>query len=256
MRLYLFAVALVLIAACNTTKQDDITKNKSQKKFQSPESQVLDQAIAAHGGSLYEMAYYKFVFRGKQYSFHNNGQAYKYTVSSVKNGKTIQDVLDNDGVTRTIDDVSQQLTDKQKRSYADAVNSVIYFATLPHKLQDPAVNMKLLKEVSIKGQTYSALQVNFDEEGGGTDHDDNYIYWINKKTHRIDYLAYDYQVNNGGVRFRSAYNARVVDGIVFQDYVNYKAPVGTKLSLLPGLYEEERLQQLSLIETEDVVSLN
>jgi hypothetical protein len=52
--------------------------------------------------------------------------------------------------------------------------------------------------------------------------DDELHYWINKDTHKIDYLAYSCQVNDGGVRFRSAFNTRVA-GVTFQDYINYEA---------------------------------
>ena len=66
---------------------------------------------------------------------------------------------------------------------------------------------------------------------------------------------YKRQVNGGGVRFRAAYNTRTVGGILFQDYVNYKAPVGTPLADLPVLYEKEELKKLSVIATESVVKL-
>ena len=53
-----------------------------------------------------------------------------------------------------------------------------------------------------------------------------------------------------------AYNTRVIDGITFQDYINYKAAVGTALKDLPALYEKGKLKELSKIETENVVNLN
>ena len=132
---------------------------------------------------------------------------------------------------------------------------MVYFATLPHKLKDPAVNKSYKGTTTIKGKTYHVLQISFNEEGGGVDHEDIYHYWINTETNYIDYLAYNFIVNGGGVRFRSAYNPRTVDGIRFQDYVNYKAPKGTPLADLPGLLEKGELKQLSLIETEEVKNL-
>jgi hypothetical protein len=41
------------------------------------------------------------------------------------------------------------------------------------------------------------------------------------------------------VRFRTAFNTRVIDGLTFQDYINYEAPIGTPLKDLPKLYEQE-----------------
>ena len=68
----------------------------------------------------------------------------------------------------------------------------------------------------------------------------------------MNYMAYSYHTNDGGVRFRSAYNPRTVDGIRFQDYVNWEAPIGTPLEELPKLYENGQLKELSKIETEAV----
>ena len=163
--------------------------------------------------------------------------------------------MTNSDFTRMVDGQEIELSDKKKSGYSGSLNSVIYFATLPYKLQDPAVNTAYKGTTTIKGKNYEVLEITFDEEGGGKDHEDVYYYWINQKTKVIDYLAYNFQVNNGGVRFRSAYNSRNVDGIIFQDYINFKAPVGTPLSELPKLFEKEELKQLSVIATESVKKL-
>ena len=62
-------------------------------------------------------------------------------------------------------------------------------------------------------------------------------------------------MSGGGVRFRSAYNSRKVGGIIFQDYINFKAAVGTPLANLPKLFEQGKLKELSRIETKNVVQL-
>ncbi|MFT5017912.1 MAG: hypothetical protein ACI9G6_002692 [Limisphaerales bacterium] len=216
---------------------------------------ILGDAVVAHGDNRYETANYSFIFLKKNYTFKNDGTSYRYSVSSEKDGVAIVDVLDNGKLTRTLDGVATELSAKGIAKYTEDLNSVIYFATLPHKLLDPAVQTALLDSTSISGKPYSTLRVQFAKEGGGTDHDDNFRYWINWKTNQIDYLAYDYKTSGGGVRFRSAYNPRVVSGILFQDYVNYKAPVGTSLDSLPALFEQGKLEELSRIETEEVQSL-
>ena len=101
-------------------------------------------------------------------------------------------------------------------------------------------------------ENYDVIEVTFKQEGGGKDFEDQYYYWINKKSHTMDYLAYNYKVNGGGVRFRSSYNRRNVGGIIFQDYINYKAEVGTPLKDLPTLYENDKLKEVSRIDTENV----
>ena len=228
---------------------------RSKQKMDKSE-RILFKAFNAHGGKKYDTAHYSFIFRKKKYTFHNENSNYTYTVTYEKNGEENFIELKNDGLTRKVNGKEVELSEKEQASHLGSLNSVIYFATLPHKLYDPAIKRSYQGETTIKGKEYDVLEVTFNEEGGGPDHDDEYYYWINKETNRVDYLAYNYQVNNGGVRFRTAYNPRVVNGILFQDYVNYKADVGTPLASLPKLFEKEALKKLSVIETENVVELN
>ena len=230
-------------------------KTKVASKQFTPAEKLLQECVDAHGGTLYDKAHYEFVFRGNKYTFQNDNGTYVYTSIKEKEGQVTFDKMENHAFSRTVDNEVINLDEKKQASYGASLNSVIYFATLPHKLQDPAVNLMIKEPVKIKDETYDVLQVSFDEEGGGKDHDDIYYYWINSKTKRLDYLAYNFHVNNGGVRFRSAYNTRNVNGILFQDYINYKAPVGTPLSELPSLYTQDKLTELSVIATEDVKSL-
>jgi len=216
---------------------------------------IVNEAIDAHGGVLYDGAYYSFVFREKKYSFQNKGIDYIYTVKSVKEETETYTVLNNGLLTQTVNGEKVTLSEKEIAKYSGALNSVVYFATLPHKLKDKAVNKKWIEATTIKGKEYDVVEVTFSTEGGGEDHDDEFHYWMNKETKIIDYFAYNYRVNDGGVRFRSAYNSRVIDGIVFQDYINYKAEVGTLLKDLSILFEQGKLKELSKIETEQVTNL-
>ncbi|MGH1385361.1 DUF6503 family protein [Kordia sp.] len=260
---FLLITLFFSLMACETKEKSaekatktaaETTQTETPKKVDKA-TKILQETMKAHGGDLYDQANYQFVFRNKEYSFKNNGKNYTYTVKGTKDGNTTEDILENGAFSRQVNKKPVTLSEKKKNGAIGSVNSVIYFATLPHKLNDAAVNKKFVEETTIKGQKYDVLQVTFNEEGGGEDHDDQYHYWINQSTKKIDYLAYNYQVNGGGVRFRSAYNTRVIDGITFQDYINYKAEVGTPLKDLPALYEKGSLKELSRIETEKVINL-
>ena len=245
----LFALPLIF-TACNSTKN----ANSSSSSLSQADI-ILKKSIEAHGGSKYKNAHYSFIFRKKYFTFKNNQDQFTYTSTSEKDGIKIVDILENGNLKRKINGVEIQLSEKDKIRYSGGVNSVIYFATLPYKLQDKAVRNSYKGTTTVKGKTYDVLEIKFNQEGGGQDHDDVFHYWVNQENHVIDYLAYNYQVNGGGVRFRSAYNSRKVSGIIFQDYVNYKAEVGTPLEDLPKLYEEGKLKELSKIETEKVINL-
>ncbi len=97
--------------------------------------------------------------------------------------------------------------------YTGSVNSVHYCSVLPYGLNDAAVQKKLLEETSINQKPYYKVQISFAEDGGGEDFDDVFIYWIDKKTFKVDYLAYSFHENDGGMRFREATNERFVNGI-------------------------------------------
>lgn len=260
MKKYLVIICVVgaLMVSCNKKKDNNQTADGSEKvdteKQLTKADSIIMLAIEAHGGQLYDQADYSFVFRGKKIRFQNDGSSYSYSSVSQKGDSLIKDVMSADKFERSINNTLQSLSKEEADKYSEALNSVIYFATLPYKLQDASVNKEYVEETSIKGVSYDVIKITFGEDGGGKDFDDQYHYWINKDTHKIDYLAYNYQVNEGGVRFRAAFNSRVIDGVTFQDYVNYEAPVGTDLKDLPKLYEEGKLKELSKILTENVVN--
>lgn len=264
LQLFLAVVFSISLIGCDSKEKSTTnsetttvaeTTQKETVKTVDKATKILQETIKAHGGELYDIANYEFVFRDKIYRFKNEGTSYHYEVKSTKDGNTTHDILANGKFSRTVNGKPVELSEKKTTSATGAVNSVIYFATLPHKLNDAAVNKSFVEETSIKGQKYDVLKVTFNQEGGGEDFQDEYHYWINQNTKKIDYLAYNYQVNGGGVRFRSAYNTRVVDGITFQDYINFKAEVGTALKDLPALYEKGQLKELSRIETQNIINL-
>jgi len=235
---------LLLLSNLLSAQNPDSGNDRAQK--------LLAKTIKAHGGKKYNKAQYQFTFRGNIYRFKNSKNGYYYTVRKSKGGQQIYDQLINGEFSRSINGKDVDLSEKEKQGGSGGLNSVIYFATLPHKLSDPAVKLTYGGETSIKGIKYHVLEVRFGQEGGGVDFDDEYLYWIRKDNNQIDYFAYNYQVGGGGVRFRSAHNKRVVKGILFQDYVNYKAQVGTALFDLPALFEKNQLKELSKIDTEKI----
>jgi hypothetical protein len=253
-------ILATLLLSCNNKngdkevaiENDSIATEKQLSKADS----IVNEAIVAHGGDLYNKADYSFVFRGAKYRFKNDGNSFEYSSEVQKNDSLIKDVLINDTFKRYINDNLQSLNKEDVGKYSEALNSVIYFATLPYKLQDASVNRKFIEETTIKEKQYDVVGVTFSQDGGGKDFDDEFHYWINKQTRKIDYLAYSYHTNDGGIRFRSAFNTRVIDGLMFQDYINYEAPLGTDLKDLPKLYEQGNLKELSQILTENVINNN
>jgi len=93
---------------------------------------------------------------------------------------TIQDIIPNKGLKRYINEIETVVNDTMITRISDGVNSVHYFAQLPFGLNNQAVQKKLLGEDSINNNNYYEIEVTFKEEGGGTDFDDVFVYWIHK----------------------------------------------------------------------------
>ncbi|TAE38042.1 MAG: hypothetical protein EAZ70_01040 [Runella slithyformis] len=198
----------VVLVACNKQRVQD---QKAQE--------IIKKCVEMHGGTHYQNFDVSFDFRKYSVGIQHNGTQFRYecsTQDSLKN--TIKDVLTNTTFERTINGKKQELSAKDTDKYRESVNSVAYFALLPFKLTEPAVNLQYVGSTAIEGQNYDKIKVWFEAEGGGKDHEDIFCYWINQQTHTLDYLAYA----NGGPRFRKATKRTTVAGVVFQDYENYE----------------------------------
>ncbi|MFT6881892.1 MAG: hypothetical protein ACJAVY_000683, partial [Marinoscillum sp.] len=145
-----------------------------------------------------------------------------------------------------------KLSEVDAGKYGNTLNSVLYFVQLPYLLNDDAVIKSYQGTQEIKGQNYDVIKVTFKPTGGGEDFQDEYMYWFDAKSHLLDYLAYSYETNKGGVRFRSAYNRTNVEGMVFQDYINYEVVKDSPLNLIPNAFEKGELKELSRIENTEI----
>lgn len=237
---FLFLLSLFLVSC-----EENGERTKAQE--------IIDMTIEKAGGKKYERATVKFEFRSNIYkSTRNNGEFQLERQIGDSTG-IYRDVVSNTGFQRFKGDSLVQLPDSLATRYGSSVNSVHYFAHLPYGLNDRAVNKELAGDAIIKGQPYYQLRITFQQEGGGTDHHDEFMYWIHKDKYTIDYLAYKFHVNEGGIRFREAFNPRIIEGIRFVDYKNFTiSDFNTKLENLDELYEKGKLRLLSTIKTENI----
>lgn len=235
MRLYIFL--LILLASCATK-----------------EEVLLEKTFNAHGTELLENVDLKFEYRGIGYRLFREKGMFQYErIQQDSTGKVIKDVFTNDSFIRYVDDQAQAVPDSMASKYSNSINSIAYFLFLPLALKDPAVQKEALPEIEIKGQVYETLKVTFKKEGGGKDFDDEYRYWINKEKGTMDYFAYNYQTDGGGMRFREAMNTRKIKGILFSDWKNYGfEDLNTPLDSLPSLFEQKKIPLVSTIENENI----
>lgn len=242
-KLFSFSFPFVFLLGCLSSGND--SKNDPQY--------IVDQAIEACGGEKFLHAEISFTFRDRKYiSVRNNGD-FQYERLFGENGDSIRDVLNNQGFYREVNGARVEIPDSMAVKYTSSVNSVLYFAVLPFGLNDPAVKKKYLGQVQIKDIAYHKISITFAQEGGGEDFQDQFVYWFRTDNFRMDYFAYRYYTEEGGLRFREAYNTRTVGGLVFSDYVNYKAdPEKYSVEDTDRLFEENKLEELSRVELQEI----
>lgn len=239
-KLYLIA-AILLFIACN------------EKASEPTAQEIIDKSIAVSGGKNYLDSNISFRFRNIDYTAEGSAKQRILKRSFQTDSAQITDVRSPKGFQRFANDSPVVLSDSMANVYANSVNSVHYFAYLPYGLNDAAVNKKYLDKVKIDTTEYYKIEIRFDQEGGGDDHDDIYVYWFNTKTYKVDYLAYEFLVDGGGQRFRKAFNERMVGGIRFVDYQNYKnTQLDNPIQSIDSLYESKALQLLSEIKLENI----
>ena len=224
---------------------------------------VVFAAIEAAGGWALDTATVSFRFRGADYGVDLRGGTYVYTRAYRDSlGRSVDDVLTNTGFRRSIDGrAGRILVGAPRDSLArldaaarEGLNAVVYFALLPRWLADGAARRHYEGTDTLRGRAYHRIRVTFVAEGGGVDHGDEFLCWFDTGDLSLDYLAYAYATDGGGLRFREAYNPRRVAGIVVQDYRNYSPPPEARLSLdgLAGAWERGNLELLSTVILEDV----
>ncbi|NNK09921.1 MAG: deoxyribose-phosphate aldolase [Flavobacteriaceae bacterium] len=213
---------------------------------------LVDRAIEVAGGDLYEQSEFKFKFRDMEYVLEReNGKKIMKRIKQTDSGR-LSDIRKGDDFMRFLDEQPIQVSDSMASVYSNSINSVHYFAYLPYGLNDAAVNKELLGTKTIGNVEYYKVKVTFDQQGGGEDFEDVYLYWIDKEAFKPVYLAYEFHVDGGGMRFREAYNERYVNGIRIVDYLNFKPKGAADIMEIDDLFEKDQLELLSEIKLEAV----
>ncbi|WP_317194858.1 DUF6503 family protein [Algoriphagus pacificus] len=235
---------LMILLLCGLSACD--TRTEAQK--------IVDKAIEAHGGKAYEDSKIEFDFRDMHYTIYKTPSTFEYIREFSHESGQVKDVLNNAGFTRTVNGVElDTLNAEWIGKYTRSVNSVAYFAFLPYGLNDPAAIKTDLGITEIKGEEYHLIKVTFQQDGGGEDFEDEFLYWFGKDDYLMDYMAYYYLTDGGGVRMRSVTEVNEVGGIRFQNYLNLKPEVEkTPVDQMQQLYLDGKLEVLSEINTENI----
>lgn len=246
---------LLFLAGCGAENSRQTNAQEEQPAATGDKAQqIVDAAIETHGGDNYKDCRVEFDFRDRHYIATRQGARFEYErIFNDSTGAHIRDVLNSDGFYREVNGQRVELSEKESSAYSNSVNSVIYFALLPYFLNDPAVIKEYAGEAIIKEQPYHKVKVTFRQEGGGKDFEDEYLYWIHRDEHTVDYLAYNFLADGGGARFREAYSVIVSNGIRFANYHNYKPRTDNRnIAGFDSLFQKGALELISDIKLEKV----
>ncbi|WP_236979408.1 DUF6503 family protein [Membranihabitans maritimus] len=241
-----------------TCSTDTGSSRRPEQNSDSQAQEMINRALETTNVELLNNVKVSFEFRDQKVTYQNSEGNFEYTrVFPDTAGNEIIDTLTNNSFKRFKNGTQLQLTQEEKNNLSGGINSIIYFAFLPFRLQDPAVQSSYSGEVIIKKKKYHKVKVTFSKEGGGQDHDDTFYYYFDKDSYSLDYLAYQYHTDGGGVRFRTAYNPRSLQGILVQDYINYKGnPDSIDFDSIENYYNSGKLKELSKIELKNVSILD
>jgi len=208
-------IGLMVLSGCTTEDTEPGQPLTAQE--------IVDRAIEVYGGDALEHARMTFDFRGRQFVISRNSGVFSYERHyQDSTGASISEILSNDGFRRLTDGQELNVDDEELLGRMQrSVNAVVYFTRLPFPLNDGAVIKNLLEETTIKGEPYYEIEVTFQQEGGGRDFQDRFIYWFHREHFTMDYMAYYFYTDDEGSRFREAINVREIGGVRIQDYKNY-----------------------------------
>ena len=206
---------------------------------------IIKRSIEFYGMDKLDGKTIDFDFREKHFTIKLNKGDFFYETTFKDSLGLVKDQLTNRGFVRERDGLVVPLSLKDSVKHAEALNSVVYFALLPLKLKDDAVEAKFLRVVQVKGKDYQQVEVGFDDEDGGSHHDDVFYFWFDSKDSSMDYFAY----SKGGNRFRAMDGTVSSNGIYLQNYINLENRKSTKKELIDYhiLFEQDKLNTLSQI---------
>lgn len=217
---------------------------------------IVDQAIAYHGGATYRSSDTSLEVCSKSGCFGVeavvDGDSFEYEVSGTI-GEQQRRVRVTNAEVAWWDEDGEPLAvpPEDETGLRDFVMARVYFPFLPYRLNDASVYKSDLGVETWGGRELHKVKITF-TSGSSTDADDEYLYWFDPETGRLEQFAYSFAGDPGGLRFRRAFNYRRIGGILFYDAENLGIE-GEDLSvdLIDAAYVET-MRQVSVVEVRNI----
>ena len=230
---------------------------------------IVEKSIEHHGGERYASSDTSFRIVSRSGAFRvearQDGGLYRYAVIQDTDDGERTVVATNDDVEILVDGEPQPVPAEDEQRWRDFVSARVYFPFLPYRLDDPSVRQEDLGletwpvigsgdvETGEGERELHKVKVTF-EEGSSTEAQDEYLYWFDPETGRLEQLAYSFR---GGLRFRVAEDYRRVGGLLFADHENYgvdwkEGQTPDPVDAITPEYVREEMEHISTVKLEDV----
>lgn len=247
----LLGLALVLVAA--------LPAQEPASGDARPE--IVTRAIEHHGGDLFEASASAFDIASRSGTFHvevrRDGGLYRQVVETDTERGRRRVTVTNDEVEVTVGGEPVKVGKGEEQRWRDHVAARVWFPFLPYGLANDGVythDLGLEEWPLPEGEEGGTrelhkVKVTF-QPGSSTDADDEYLFWFDPETGRLEQLAYSFA---GGLRFRTAKNFRRVGGLLFADHENYGIDArGLSVDQVTPEYVANEMEHVSTIELRDV----
>ena len=245
-------------------KQVDITVSKRRQPGHVVGDLLVYQPVyrrrrapAFHGGELYRASETSLELCSKSgcstVTARLDGGLYTYTVTGMVSAGERRVVASNNDVEWTQNGEQRLVSNDFEQRLRNWVMAKVYFCFLPFRLNDPGVlkEDKGLDTWSDRG--LHKVKVTFGP-AANTDEHDEYVYWFDPQSGRLEQFAYSYTGSPGGLRFRRLFNYRRTGGILFFDQENWgvEGP-GLRVDLINPEFFDKSMHRVSTVELKNIV---
>lgn len=189
---------------------------------------IVAKAIEHHGGDRFEASETSFEIASLSGTFRvevrRDGGLYRQAVETLTQEGWRRVEATNDRVTVTVGGKPRPVPADEERRWRDHVAARVWFPFLPYGLlgegvytHDLGIEEWPAESADGAARKLHKVKVTF-EPGSSSDAEDEYLFWFDPETGRLEQYAYSF---DGGLRFRRAKNFREVGGLLFADHENY-----------------------------------
>ncbi len=217
---------------------------------------IVDRAIEHHGGEAFTTSEMRLELCSKSgcssIRTRVEGGLFDHEVTGQVQAGERWVRITNDSVEWRENGEPQTVGADREQGLRDWVMSKIYFAFLPFRLNDPGVYKQDLGLEEWEGRALRKVKVTF-TPGSSTHAQDEYLYWFDPESGRLDQFAYSYATGGGGLRFRKTIDHRRIGEIRFFDQENYGVE-GPDLSvdLVTPEYVASAMRHVSTIRLDQI----